>query len=44
MYLIAFGILHGVFLLKFVLKKVIADEPGWITEDRRRQVNRIDQV
>ena len=44
MYLIAFGTLHCIFLLKYVLGELIEDEPGWITEDREMQVNRIDQI
>jgi hypothetical protein len=44
MYMLAFGALHCIFLLKYFLAEIIEDEPGWITEDREMQVNRIQQV
>ncbi len=42
MYMLAFGALHCIFLIKYILAEIIEDEPGWITEDRGMQENRID--
>ncbi len=44
MYLLAFGALHFIFLLKYILAEVIEDEPAWVQEDLERVSNRVEQV
>jgi len=34
MYYVAFGALHVIFLMKFILQELIEDEPSWIEENR----------
>ena len=33
MYILAFFVLHFIFLVKFILAEMIEDEPSWIKED-----------
>ena len=44
MYMLAFGVLHGLFLGKYILAEVIEDEPEWVTEDKKMIQHRVDQV
>lgn len=41
-YVLAFGSLHVLFFIKYILAEVIPDEPGWITQDRLVQANRVE--
>ena len=36
MYLLAFGALHFIFLVKYILAEIIEDEPHWIQKDSVR--------
>ena len=44
MYFLAFVALHTAFFIKFFLQEVIEDEPGWISERREVEENRVAQV
>ena len=43
MYLVTFLALHLIFLLRFVLKEMISDEPSWIAQQRKTEKNRVAQ-
>lgn len=44
MYVIAFGTLHFIFILKYILAELIEDEPEWIRVDKESMENRVAQV
>ena len=44
MYLIAFAVMHFIFIVKFFLAEIIEDEPAWVTEDAENVANRVSQV
>lgn len=44
MYYIAFGMLHVIMLLKYVMQELIEDEPEWVTVDRAQTKGRVEQV
>ena len=41
-YVLAFGTLHVLFFIKYILADVIPDEPAWITQDRINHANRVE--
>ena len=41
-FVLAFGTLHVLFFIKYILAEVIPDEPAWITQDRLNQANRVE--
>ena len=42
--IIAFGALHLLFFMKYILAEVIDDEPAWVAEDKASMKNRVLQV
>ena len=41
MYYVAFGALHVIMLLKYILQELIEDEPDWVVEDRDTTLARV---
>ena len=41
MYIIAFFVLHGIFIIKYLLDVAIPDVPAWIEEDALEQKHRV---
>ena len=44
MYYLAFGGLHVIMMVKYILQELIEDEPGWVVEDRENTNSRVMQV
>lgn len=42
MYYFAFGMLHIIMLLKYIMQELIDDEPEWVTIDREQTKGRVN--